>query len=106
MRTPHSKENLDDLQPVIQTIRQSRLGNIVKKAQLHLSIEQSIKALLPKALTPHCQVLNIRENVLILSIDNAAIATRVRFMAADILKALKKELNLKGIQSIECRVRP
>ncbi len=105
MKTPYLNEKPDELQPVLSAIVSSPLQKLVEKAQLLLKLNVFVQNWLPEDFRPHCRVMNLDYQTLVLGADNAALATRIQFMSPDLLKLLKKEMNLPIVVSIRCRVR-
>lgn len=57
-------------------------------------------------LAKRCHVANLRENILILVVDNASIATQLRLLVPELLKRLKlQHSSLQDVQHIHCKVR-
>ena len=105
MQTPNSNEKQEELQPVLSAISGSSLQKLVQKARLLLELDRFVQSWLPDDFRPHCRVMNLDYQTLVLGADNAALATRIQFMSSELLKLLKKEMNLPVILSIKCRVR-
>lgn len=71
------------------------LQPFVKKARQLQQIEQQLLTILPSELQDHCHVMNVKDNTLVVSVDNAALATRLRFYEPELLKQLKTFSALK-----------
>ncbi|HLB57305.1 MAG TPA: DciA family protein, partial [Gammaproteobacteria bacterium] len=56
---------------------------------------------LPQEMIPHCRVMNVAHQTLILEADSATWATRVRYLTPTLLEQLSDH----SIKKIECRVR-
>lgn len=96
----------DEPQPIIEKLNTSILGDLVQKARLLLSIEKALNAQLPPDFSDHCYVMNLKEQTLIIGVDNAAIATRIQFTSPSLITALNNTLPGKPICALRCRVRP
>ena len=101
MQTIHEKHN--DLHPVMDTFGHSPLGKIIQKAKYLLKLDQVMQTLLPPEFVNHVQVMNIKQGVVILGVDSAAISTRIQLMSADILSALQKKPGFKNVAGIQCK---
>lgn len=97
-------EKQDDLHPVMDSLSSSSLGKIIQKAKWLLAIDQHLKTILPEAFRAHCQIMNVHHHELILGVDNAAIATRVQLMSAELIRELQKTKEFAKIGAIHCRV--
>lgn len=104
MNAEHSNQIQDDLQPVMDVLQQSPLRMIVQKAQLLLVLHRDIQKLIPAGFESYCHVMNIHQQTVILGVSNAAIATRIQFVAPDIMNGLHKKTEWRYLQKIQCRV--
>ena len=80
------------------------LGFIVQKANQIAALEKMLQDLLPPEIIPYCQVMNILHQTLILQLDNAAWATRARYLIPNLIDAFSQQK--MPITSIQCRIRP
>lgn len=97
-------EKQDDLHPVMDSFTSSPLGKIIQKAKWLLAIDRHLKTILPEAFRAHCQVMNVHQHELIVGVDNAAVATRIRLMSNDFILELQKQKECAHIRTIACRV--
>lgn len=68
-------------------LKNGKLGNILKKAQL-LSQWQTYLVEIDPELAQHCQVANLREAELIIEVNSAAWGMRLKFLTPELLKKL------------------
>lgn len=80
-------------------------GLIRRGRQLH-GLNILLGELLGTELASHCQLANIRENTLILATDSSAWATRLRYMAPQLIQQLKGDKRLNGIDTVHVIITP
>ena len=93
-----------DLNPVMEELAHSALGKIIQKARWLMTINRALQNILPAAFAPYCHVMNVDQSILILGVSNAAIATRIKFISADLIRELHKQTEFVRIQTIHCKV--
>ncbi len=69
------------------------------------AINQSLSDLLDAKLVEHCHVANIRKNILVLAVDNAAWSNKLRFRLPDLLNGLRAK-GFANLVNIEMIVQP
>ncbi|MSP53197.1 MAG: DUF721 domain-containing protein [Gammaproteobacteria bacterium] len=82
------------------------LGSFSDKATFLQRLNLAVKALLTTDLMAHCQVANVRDNVLILHLDTAAWATALHYQITDLLAQLRQQPPYAAIKSIQYKIRP
>lgn len=100
----HTPQKNDDLNPVMEELTHSALGKIIQKARWLMAIDRELQNILPAAFAPYCHVMNVDQSILILGVNNAAIATRIKFISADLIRELHKQTEFVRIQIIHCKV--
>lgn len=60
--------------------------------------------MLPGALANDCQVSDVRGSVIVVTCRNASAATKLRFMAPDILEKLGELAGFQGARELRIRV--
>ncbi|MEZ5542487.1 MAG: DUF721 domain-containing protein [Pseudomonadota bacterium] len=90
------------IQDIIGSRAQSRL---VRQARLLLDIDAQLQQLLPDSLRPHCRLLSVNGNKLVLAADSPAWAARLRFQTHQLLRQLRLPGNVR-LRGIRIRVRP
>ena len=65
-----------------------------------------LRALLPDGLRHQCRVYDVRGSVILVSCSNAASATRLRFIAPDLLTRLAVLDDFKTAREIRIKVNP
>ncbi|RRQ22517.1 DUF721 domain-containing protein [Thiohalobacter thiocyanaticus] len=71
----------------------------------HAALEQRLLAQLPAPLQAHCRLGQIRNNTLILIVDSAAWATRLRFLTPQLIKQFAGDDSVT-VDKLEVRIRP
>ncbi|MEM9620237.1 MAG: DciA family protein [Pseudomonadota bacterium] len=84
--------------------RFSPLQRLIKTASNQKQWTAEFCALLDPSLHRSVQVTNIRGPVLHLLCDNAAVATRLRFVLADLLPQLRQLQSFSGVTDTKIRV--
>ncbi|MGL5006186.1 MAG: DUF721 domain-containing protein [Plesiomonas sp.] len=92
-------------QPLEALFTESHLQNVQQRAIALLKLNQTVKALLPAELHPHCRVANFRQSILILEITNASFALRLRYLIPALLSELRRQ-TLPTLVTIEHRINP
>lgn len=95
-----------DPQPLTQILSQDKVGMVIAKAKQLLRIQQILNDVLRKMQLPACKVLNVEYNQLYISAENAAIATRLRYLEPDLAQALQSHHETRMIQFIHAKVKP
>ncbi len=93
-----------DLNPVMDELTHSSLGKIIQKAKWLLALDRYFQTILPASFASYCHVMNVDQSILIVGVSNAAIATRIRFMFAELIEKLHEKKEFAHIQTIHCRV--
>ena len=102
--TSQGTEKQDNLQPVMDIIAQSPLQKLVEKARLLIALDEHLHKYLPKQFSGLCSVTNVQHNAVIIRTNNAAIATRLRFLSDDILKSFHEAEKFKSIRKVDIKV--
>lgn len=71
----------------------------------HAALEQRLLARLPTPLQGHCRLGQIRDNKLILIVDSAAWATRLRFLTPQLIKQFAADDSVT-VDTLEVRIQP
>ena len=87
-------------------LQHEALSNVLTYARYLTQLNSIFLNVLPKDIAPHCRLLNVKGNVLIVSADSGIWATRVRMIAPELLLGLKQLPEFAGIERVICRVRP
>jgi hypothetical protein len=76
------------------------LTSIVQKAAHLRQLDQLLKTLIDKEIAAHCCVANYRDNILVIQCENAAWATRFKFLIPELLKNFRQNGQLRSLVSI------
>lgn len=77
---------------------------IVQRAQTLMALQRWLNEVLPKELKPYCQVINIHGSRLLVGTISGAHATRLHYLAPELLQSLHFHNQWRYIQSIEAKV--
>jgi hypothetical protein len=97
-------ENSDDLHPVMDELTHSSLGKIIQKAKWLLAMDRALQTILPPGFSAHVHVMNLNQQTLVLGVRSSAVATRIQFMAADLIQSLQKTDMFQIVREIQCKV--
>ena len=107
MQTHNSKEKSTDPQPINGVLSSGHLHYLVRKARLLMSIDALLPTILPfEAAASHVNAMNITEDTLVIEVDNAAWATRLRYSESELLDKIQMKPALTHIKRILYRIRP
>ena len=97
--------DIRDPKPISGCLQQgSALSQIVQQARAIAAADEALQSVLPAELAPHCHVINLRAETLIVATDSAAWATRLRYLAPSVLESLHQLATPLMVQVIRCRV--
>ncbi len=68
-------------------------------------LDQFVKQNLPKNLSSHCRVANIRDNRVIIAVDSSVWATRLKFELTELLSGIRQQ-GYYGLAGIDTLVKP
>ena len=84
----------------------SALARLINRASLQDAWTDQLRALLPQDLASECRVANVRDQVLTVHINNAAWATRFRFLIPGLLESLVRLADFTAVNDIRLKVVP
>ena len=84
----------------------SSLARLVNRASQQDAWTDQLRALLPQDLASECRVANVRDQVLTVHINNAAWATRLRFLTESLLPNLNRLADFTAVNEIRLKVVP
>lgn len=110
MHTSNDHKDLEDQldpKPLNKLFTANSLAHLVSKARQLTTIDEALQKILPTELAPHCRVMNITQDTLVIGVDNPHWATRLRYLSPNLLKDLQSLIShLKHLDKIRCKVRP
>jgi hypothetical protein len=98
-----SKLKIDDLLSERHR-RFTPLQRLLRQAANQESWTAGVRALLPESLQPDCRVTDTRGGRITVVCSNAASATRVRFLAPELLSKLQELADFSAATGIQVRV--
>ena len=84
----------------------SALARLINRASIQDAWTDQLRALLPQDLASECRVANVRDQVLTVHINNAAWATRFRFLIPGLLEGLVRLADFTTVNDIRLKVVP
>ena len=84
----------------------SALARLVNRASQQDAWTDQLRALLPQDIALECRVANVRDQVLTVHINNAAWATRLRFLIPAVLPNLNRLADFTAVNEIRLKVVP
>ena len=94
----HDPKKLGDV------LQRPSLGIILKKAKLIETLNACLTRHLPVRTLSHCQVMNYENSIVVLGIDNATWATRLRYDEAALLQAFQSDPQAPNVLGIRYKV--
>lgn len=107
MKQKQTREKRDERDPkkLDEVLDHYHFRHLIKRSQTIREMNQQLPQWLPADIAPYCRVMNIEEDRLALEVNNAAIATRLRFTQNDLLAALRFHDRWRWIKRITIHVR-
>jgi hypothetical protein len=84
--------------------KRSRLSRLLEQSALRDAWSAQLRALLPADTREHCEVATVQGPVLTILVQNAAWATRLRFMLPELLRELNRLSDFGGVRDIQIRI--
>jgi hypothetical protein len=84
----------------------SPLQRLLRRAANQEAWTAQLRALLPEGLGADCRVVDVRGPLVDVVCGNAATATRLRFLAPDLISDLRQLADFRGAQKLQIRVSP
>jgi hypothetical protein len=91
---------------ILQQDPQSILGFIQKKVMELNQLNEIWRTENTADLAQHSRIANFRDSCLVIEVDNAAWATRLRYLLPDLKQQLMKHAALKNLKKIEWYIQP
>jgi hypothetical protein len=86
--------------------RPSTLARLLGHASHQEAWTAQLRALLPQELASECRIGNVRDHILTVHINNAAWATRLRFLVPGLLQSLNRLADFTTVTEIRLKVVP
>lgn len=100
-----SRSKIDDLLSERHR-RFTPLQKLLRRAANQESWSAQLQALLPEPLCRDCRVTDVRGDTILVSCRTAASATRLRFLADDLVETLAQLADFRSAQRMQIRVLP
>lgn len=81
------------------------LQTVLNHSQRLEAFNRILRGCIPAPLNQHCQVANLRDNILVLHADSSAWALKLRYGSRALLQQLRQR-GIPGLDTIEVKVRP
>ena len=94
------------IQPVARLLETGALARFLQRADQLRRATERIRARLGTPLGAHCEVASRRGDTLVVRTDAAAWASRLRFLAPQVLQALSGIEDWSGLRKLQVIVRP
>jgi hypothetical protein len=82
----------------------SPLQKLLRQSGNQSSWTAQLSAVLPDGLARECRVIDVRGSVVVVVCSNAGAATRLRFMAPEIVRNLAGLADFRGVTTMQIRV--
>ena len=95
------------LKNIVQLLKGSpdALQAVLSHTQRLEVLNRTLRGCIPAPLNQHCQVANLRDNILILHADSSAWALKLRYSSRVLLQQLRQR-GVPELSAIEVKVRP
>lgn len=103
MQTRHDTFNSDP-KSIDEVLHDRALDGIYRKTARLLRLQHIISNAMPEEYAAHCSVMNLQDGRLVVGVDSAAWATRMRYQTGILLERLREQPDCRDIQSIEFKV--
>lgn len=94
-----------DPKPMQQLLAHHTLRSLLQKVDEIKQANQLLFQILPKELIPRCLLLNVNHDTLVIAADNAAWATKLRYLQSDILWQFSKCDDFSHITRVHIRLK-
>ena len=96
------------MHPIARIMQESQteLYHIINKVRTLQTLNKVLHEFLDHKFRPYCYVANLENDILVIGITNAAVATIIKFNTPEILAALQHHPAGSKISKIKCRVLP
>ncbi|NWO05635.1 MAG: DUF721 domain-containing protein [Alteromonadaceae bacterium] len=84
----------------------AKLRELMARAQVHQSAEQTVMEALPEELAPGTRFVSCQDGELVLATDTASKATRLRFRQHEIMEALREHELFRFVWKLRVKVSP
>ena len=81
------------------------LKGLLKQSNSLKSINDSVQQMLPDELKDHCEVSEFNQTSLIITAENAAWSTRLRYISSELLASLRKAGHY-SLANIQIKIKP
>ena len=100
-------KDLPTIQPIqnILSNKYPQLGNIIEKAQQLEQLNNLFHSTLDTDLATHCQLAKFEQGEMVLIVDNAAWATRLRYTTPDTIKILSVQPEFHNLRTIRYKIK-
>lgn len=92
-------------EPIGQLLDKLRLSQVLSKVQTLHSLDQLLPNILPLELITQCRVINKDNTTLVLEVDSASWATRLRYAEPEFLRQAQQYTEFAGITKLKIKVR-
>lgn len=88
------------------TLLKAQICTLLEKAQHLINLQKRVDSVIDQALKHYIKVANLENQCLTLIVENASIATRLRFIESELMSNLQAFPEFKSLQTLKYKVRP
>lgn len=88
------------------TLLKDQINSLLIKAQRLIKLQKIVDSVIDLPLKQYIKVASFENHCLTLIVENASIATRLRFIESDIISNLQSSVEFKSLQQLKYKVRP
>lgn len=85
---------------VYDFVTHSPLSSLLEQLESMRILKEEVQKVLPPELREHCMLANYKNNYITISASTAVWATRLKYIAPELLKALKQKPGLSQLEGI------
>ena len=104
MQTLYRSDIPQDAPLAVDACQGTGLQKIILKAKYLLALDGYLKTHLPAEFVDTCHVMNVHINTVILGVNSAAVATRLRYLSDDLVRALQQKETYKHMRAIQFKI--
>jgi hypothetical protein len=99
------KNELHDINHLLQNGSSSHFVKIVQKAQILEKINHTFKSFISADFVAHCYITDFTKETLHLLVENSAWATMLHYRIPEIIKSLSQQSEFRGLKTIKYKIK-
>lgn len=109
MKTQYNKfrqnnSNIRDPKPISKLLSDHPLSGLISKAKKIVMLNQIFMQIVPIDMASHCQIINYDNDSIIVEVENAAFATRLRYSERLLIEQLRRYPLIGNLKCLQYRI--